>query len=111
MRLRGNSLERIVQAFRIVDERLQAFVATLDDERLAATTYMHRASHVATDRTDDVLLHLFLHQTHHRGQVHAMLSGSSVAPPQLDEFVLTGDSRFRGDDLAALGWSEEELMQ
>ena len=49
--------------------------------------------------------------THHRGQVHAMLSGSSVAPPQLDEFVLTGDSRFRGDDLAALGWSEDELMR
>lgn len=40
-----------------------------------------------------------------------MLSGSSVAPPQLDEFVLTGDSHFRGDDLAALGWSEDELMR
>lgn len=34
------------------------------------------------------LLHLFQHQIHHRGQVHAMLAGTSVSPPQLDEFFL-----------------------
>ena len=34
----------------------------------------------------DVLLHLFQHQIHHRGQAHAMLSGTAVPPPQLDEF-------------------------
>jgi uncharacterized damage-inducible protein DinB len=28
--------------------------------------------------------HLFNHQTHHRGQVHIMLSQTSVAPPALD---------------------------
>jgi uncharacterized damage-inducible protein DinB len=28
--------------------------------------------------------HLFNHQTHHRGQVHVMLSHSQVAPPALD---------------------------
>jgi len=94
-----------------VDDRLLRFTSGLTDEMLAAPTYMHRETHVATDRTDDVLLHLFLHQTHHRGQVHAMLAGTSVRPPQLDEFVMTGDARFRGDDLAALGWSEAELMQ
>lgn len=105
-----DTIESLAEAQRAVDERLLAFVAGLDDEKLAATTYMHRASHIATDRTDDVLLHLFLHQTHHRGQVHAMLSGSSVPPPQLDEFVMTGDSRFRGADLAALGWTEKDLM-
>lgn len=36
----------------------------------------------------DTLLHLFQHQIHHRGQVHAMLSSTSVAPPQLDDFFL-----------------------
>ena len=94
----------------LVDERLLRFIAGLTDEKLTAPTYMHRETRIAVDRTDDVLLHLFLHQTHHRGQVHAMLSGTSVKPPQLDEFVMTGDARFRGDDLAALGWSEAELM-
>lgn len=34
------------------------------------------------------LLHLFQHQTHHRGQVHSMLSSTSVPPPQLDEFFV-----------------------
>jgi uncharacterized damage-inducible protein DinB len=60
---------------------------------------------------EDVLGHLFQHQTHHRGQVHAMLAGSSVTPPQLDEFIVADDARFRGDEIAALGWSEERLMR
>lgn len=29
-------------------------------------------------------LHLFNHQTHHRGQVHGLLSATDVAPPPLD---------------------------
>ena len=39
-----------------------------------------------------LLLHLFQHQIHHRGQAHAMLSGTEVAPPQLDEFHLALDA-------------------
>ena len=31
-----------------------------------------------------VLAHLFNHGTHHRGQIHDMLSQTSVAPPSLD---------------------------
>jgi uncharacterized damage-inducible protein DinB len=31
-----------------------------------------------------VLAHLFNHQTHHRGQVHDMLSQTAVPPPELD---------------------------
>jgi uncharacterized damage-inducible protein DinB len=106
-----DTMPALAEAQRLVDERLLRVVEGLDDAGLAAPTYMHRSSGIKSDRTDDVLLHLFLHQTHHRGQVHAMLSGSSVKPPQLDEFVMTGDSRFRGDDLSALGWTDEELMR
>lgn len=40
------------------------------------------------ERIGEVLAHLFQHQIHHRGQAHAMLSGTTVAPPQLDEFFL-----------------------
>ena len=39
-------------------------------------------------------LHLFNHQTHHRGQVHDQLSQTAVAPPSLDLIVYlraTGD--------------------
>lgn len=35
-----------------------------------------------------IIAHLAQHQVHHRGQVHAMLSSTSVAPPQLDDFYL-----------------------
>jgi len=53
---------------------------------------------------------MFNHQTHHRGQVHAMLSGTSVTPPQLDEFLMPSDAPLRSADLAAVGWSERDLF-
>lgn len=55
------------------------------------------------ERIGDLLAHLFLHQIHHRGQVHTMLSGTSVAPPPLDEFFLDYDLRFRGEEVKRLG--------
>lgn len=55
------------------------------------------------ERIGDVLAHMFVHQIHHRGQVHAMVSGTSVAPPQLDEFFLDYDLRFRSDEVERLG--------
>jgi len=50
-----------------------------------------------------VLAHLFVHQIHHRGQAHAMLSGTRVAPPQLDEFFLVWDAPRRAAELRRLG--------
>ncbi len=50
-----------------------------------------------------ILEHLFQHQTHHRGQAHAMLASTSVKPPQLDEFFLAGEQHLRRDELLALG--------
>ena len=39
-----------------------------------------------------VLGHLFNHQTHHRGQVHGLLSQTAVAPPSLDLIVYLRES-------------------
>lgn len=64
-----------------------------------------------TETLGDTLLHVFLHGTHHRGQIHAMLAGSSVAPPQLDEFIQASITEPRADDLAALGWDEARLTR
>jgi uncharacterized damage-inducible protein DinB len=58
------------------------------------------------ERIQNVLAHLFQHDIHHRGQVHAMLAGTDVAPPQLDEFYLEQDAPSRADDLRALGLPE-----
>jgi uncharacterized damage-inducible protein DinB len=38
-----------------------------------------------------LLLHLFQHQVHHRGQAHVQLQAAGIAPPQLDEFFLDDD--------------------
>jgi uncharacterized damage-inducible protein DinB len=93
-----------------VDRRLVAFCDALDDAGLLRETRMHRDDHVQIDRTDRVLLHLFEHQIHHRGQAHAMLAGTSVKPPQLDEFFMTGEAALRADDFKALGFKEADIL-
>jgi uncharacterized damage-inducible protein DinB len=95
----------------IIDTRLVALAEGLSPDKLVATVQIRRADHIQQERAEDILNHLFQHQTHHRGQLHAMLAGTSVRPPQLDEFIVADDARFRGDELAALGLSEEKLMR
>ncbi|MFS8044469.1 DinB family protein [Rhizobium sp. BR 314] len=94
-----------------VDGRLVAFCEKLTPDVAVRIVDIERTGRVQRERADDVLNHLFQHQTHHRGQVHAMLAGTSVTPPQLDEFVVADDARFRGGELATLGWDETKLMR
>ena len=79
-----------------------AFCAGLDDAGLQARVTVARDDSSDAERVGDLLMHLFLHQVHHRGQAHAMLSGTTVAPPQLDEFLLDYDAVRREPDLPAL---------
>ncbi len=92
-----------------VDKRLIAFCDALDTAALARPTRIHRSDSVQTDRTDKVLLHLFEHQIHHRGQAHAMLAGTSVKPPQLDEFFMTDEAPLRAEEFKTLGWTEDDV--
>lgn len=62
---------------------------------------------IVPERIGDLLGHLFLHQIHHRGQAHAMLSDTAVAPPQLDEFLLDYDRARRRDEMRRLGLTED----
>jgi uncharacterized damage-inducible protein DinB len=94
------------QAQTEVDRRLIAVVAGLDAAGLDRIVAVNRITRVQHERMDRLLLHLFQHQTHHRGQAHAMLSGTSVAPPQLDEFFSEGEATLRAAEFAALGWTE-----
>jgi uncharacterized damage-inducible protein DinB len=102
----SETLAGLVARQRASDERLIAWCAALDAAGCDAVVDMDRGTHVQRDRAGHVLAHLFMHQTHHRGQVHAMLSGTPVAPPQLDEFLMPTDAKFRTADMAALGWEE-----
>ena len=72
-----------------VDWRLIRFCDRLDEADLARTVITDRGEKgQLKERIGNVLAHLFQHQIHHRGQAHAMLAGTSVPPPQLDEFFL-----------------------
>jgi uncharacterized damage-inducible protein DinB len=92
---------------RASDERLIRFCDALEPARLDDEIVFDRGGGaLRRERLDRVLAHLAMHQIHHRGQAHAMLSDTGVAPPQLDEFLLANDAALRAGDLAALGWSE-----
>jgi uncharacterized damage-inducible protein DinB len=87
---------------RATDKQAIAFVERLDD--LARETRIDRVkTGIQIDTAESVLLHMFEHSIHHRGQVHAMLSGTSAAPPQLDEFFLREDFALREAELREAG--------
>jgi uncharacterized damage-inducible protein DinB len=92
-----------------VDHRLIMHCNALTPAQLESNVRVNRATGVQTERRDRLLMHLFQHQIHHRGQAHAMLSATSVAPPQLDEFFAVGEAPLRSTEFAALGWTEETV--
>jgi uncharacterized damage-inducible protein DinB len=101
----AHTIGELASRQRASDERLIAVVERLRDA--AAPVAMDRGGgKVQRDSAAHVLAHLYMHQTHHRGQVHAMLAGTPVAPPQLDEFLMPTDAPLREADMRALGWSE-----
>ena len=67
------------------DARIESFFSDLD------VAFWSRSFPYTNNRGKDYVetahvacSHLFNHQTHHRGQVHVMLSHTQVAPPALD---------------------------
>lgn len=92
-----------------VDRRLIAHGERLDEAGANRIVEVHRGSRVQRERADRLLLHLFQHQVHHRGQAHAMLSGTRVKPPQLDEFFSEDEAPLRAEEFAALGWTEARI--
>jgi uncharacterized damage-inducible protein DinB len=85
------------------DRRLIDFCERLAPDDLDRRVVTDRGEDgMIPERIGDLLAHLFLHQIHHRGQVHAMLSGTSVPAPQLDEFLLDYDEARRRDEVERL---------
>ena len=94
----------------LVDRRLIDYCEQLQDADMGRIVTITRDV-VQRDSRLRLLSHLFEHQLHHRGQVHAMLSGTSVNPPQLDEFFCAGEAALRAEDFAELGWTEEQVWR
>lgn len=80
-----DDLPGLTEARRLEDERLATIVAGLDDERLGGTlAYRSVGGGEFRQPLAQVLAHVFNHQTHHRGQAHAILTGLGREAPSLD---------------------------
>ena len=100
------TLPALAEAQRASDRQLIDYCQRLTQGDLKAPVMLDRAARGMKEETvASVLPHLFIHQIHHRGQAHAMLSGTTVKPPQLDEFFLFEDRAATLPELEAIGLS------
>ena len=83
----------------------------LTDAQLELPVAIPRRKGVEHETVTRLLAHLFQHQIHHRGQAHAMLAGTHVKPPQLDEFFCANEAHLRAAELAELGLSEAAIWR
>ena len=67
------------------DSRIQSFIAGIDERFLRGKIrYVNNEGRTLEDPVELLVAHFFNHQTHHRGQVHDMLTQTNVPPPVLD---------------------------
>jgi len=71
-----------------IDMRLARFCQGLTPELLDEARVTERREGPVTETVGALLLHLFQHQIHHRGQAHTMVHDAGIDPPQLDDFHL-----------------------
>lgn len=68
-----------------LDAQIEAFFAGVNEDFLGGSiTYTNSKGQPCRDEVHVAVSHMFNHQTHHRGQVHVMLSQTAVPPPSLD---------------------------
>lgn len=108
---KGVPLETLAAAQAVADQRFIDHVGSLAAPALDEIVDLDRGGgRIQRERRGHVIAHLLNHQVHHRGQAHAMLAGTAVAAPQLDEFLMPSEAHLRADDVRALGWSEATLF-
>ena len=74
---------------RATDAAIVGLADELTDEVLASTMRYANSSGTAREHpTWIAITHLFNHQTHHRGQVHAMLTQAGAVPDDTDIIVM-----------------------
>ena len=68
-----------------MDRRIETFFAALPAGFLERTLcYVNNSGIDSADPVEVILPHFFNHQTHHRAQVHTLLSQLGRDPPVLD---------------------------
>ena len=80
-----DSFPELLSARAAQDEQIEAFFAGIGTDFLRKQLrYTNSQGKDCQETTPVAVLHFFNHQTHHRGQVHVMLSQTDVKPPSLD---------------------------
>jgi uncharacterized damage-inducible protein DinB len=80
-----DDLGTLAQARRIEDRRIEQYTGRLTEETVASTLhYTNMAGREFDDSMAVLLGHMFNHQTHHRGQIHVMLSQAGARGLSLD---------------------------
>ena len=91
----------LTRARLVEDARLLALVEDTENAAFGrGVTYNNMSGQPFEQPLADILLHVFNHQTHHRGQAHACLSMLAAAPPSLDMILF--QRGFAAPDLAAV---------
>ena len=80
------TLDELHPAREAEDRRIVAYIDSLDEARLAGVIRYRRVStpEEFVQKLMPALDHWFNHQTHHRGQVHALLTALVGRAPELD---------------------------
>lgn len=80
-----DDFDELREARVLEDERIEAFISSLHQDFVTKTiSYVNNQGNLYTDPVDLLLAHFFNHQTHHRGQLHDMLTQTEIIPPVLD---------------------------
>jgi len=81
----AESFPELRSARHMQDTQIEEFFARLHDDFFSRSfSYTNHRGLNYVESAPVAVSHFFNHQTHHRGQVHVMLSQAQVAPPSLD---------------------------
>ncbi len=89
-----DTLDALDEARRAEDRRISAYIASLSEDDLAGTARYStlRSPADIEQRLAPLLLHFFNHQTHHRAQVHTLLTRLTRRAPSLDLVMFQRES-------------------
>ncbi|MFV1851278.1 MAG: DinB family protein [Thalassospira sp.] len=97
-------IRKLANAQRDQDLKLMSFCDQIDEkDAIRAVELERKDKQTSFETVADILSHLFVYQTHQRGQVHAHLANTSQSPPPLDDYHLEYDAPFPRVDFSALG--------
>ena len=77
--------QQLREARILEDANIEAFFERFEEDFLKRTIrYKNNAGNIHEDPVTLLITHFFNHQTHHRGQIHDLLTQTKFPPPSLD---------------------------